>query len=51
MSPRRRLDTPLTTDRWRDYRPKSASDWLGLAIMCAAAGAGIVVAIWATGGL
>jgi hypothetical protein len=44
-SARRKLDTPLTTDRWRDYRPTSREDWLKLARVAPWAVAGIAIAV------
>jgi hypothetical protein len=48
-SGRRRLDGPLATDRWRDYRPRSPLDWFKLAIFVASATGGIILAVWITG--
>jgi hypothetical protein len=44
-SARRKLDTPLASDRWRDYRPTSQAEWAKLLILVAFAIAGLVSAI------
>jgi hypothetical protein len=49
-SARRRLDGPLATDRWRDYRAGTPLDWLKVAICAMSIAGGIILGVWATGG-
>jgi hypothetical protein len=49
-SARRRLDGPWSSDRWRDYRPKTPLGWFALAFMVLSFAGGIVIGIWSTGG-
>jgi hypothetical protein len=44
-SARRKLDTPLTTDRWRDYRPTSPRGWAKLVMLIAFGIAGLVIGL------